>query len=66
MLRCHGCGVVGCVLWNGVEVLWERLSRVDVGMSIRSIDVNLMRVRLSDMRNRMMMVMSFEYDWLLG
>ena len=39
---------------------------VDVGISIRSIDVNLMRVRLLDTALWIMMVRSFEYDWLLS
>ena len=62
LLRCPGCDVIGYVLWNGVKILWKRLSRVDIEISIRSIDVKLMRVRLSDMANRIMMVRSFEYN----
>ena len=61
-LKLNGCVDVTVRAESGVEVLWERLSR----LSVRSIDVDLMLRRLLDIRNRMMMVRSFEYDWLLG
>ena len=63
LLRCLDCDVVEYVVET---ILWKRLSRVDVGISIGSIDVNLMCVGLSDMANRMVMIRNFEYDRLLG